>query len=137
MSNARLDNTICQLDPEVSGRAGYWQLGVEDMSIVAITDQRSHRMRIVAPVAETMGPKSERLRRMMQANFDSTLDASYSSAKGIEWSAFSYLLGSPTDRDFLSGIGQVFNVPKTLGPSYSSGVPMFCGGDVRNFSSGN
>ncbi|MDH3688773.1 MAG: type III secretion system chaperone [Gammaproteobacteria bacterium] len=131
MNNDRLDGMINQIDPQATGKLGYWQFNVEDLTVLVITDEKSDRMRIITPVTDASELDLEQLLRMMQANFDSTLDARYSIAKGIVWSAFIHPLGSLTDGDFLSGVGQVVNIAKTFGTSYSSGLLMFRGGDSQ------
>ena len=43
--------------------------------------------------------------RLMQANFDSALDARYAVVRGVLWSAFLHPLGSLNDSQFLKGVG--------------------------------
>jgi hypothetical protein len=66
---------------------------------------------------------------MMQANFDSALDARYAVAQGRLWAVFIHPL-SPLERDqFISGIGQTVNVAQTYGSLYTGGAMQFGGGD--------
>lgn len=101
-----------QLDPNDVGQPGYWQFNVGEHSVLVIADENSDRMPIMSP---------EQLLRMMQASFDSTVDVRYSIAKGSVSSAFIHPLSSPTNRDFVSGVGQIVNAVKTYGTSYASG----------------
>ncbi len=131
MDNARLAKLIKRIDPEVKGEAGYWYLQVKDKTVQVITDEKANRMRIIIPVAESSGLNQQALYRLMQANFDSALDARYAIAKGVVWSTFIHPLNSLTDHDFLLGLGQVVNLVDTYGTSFSSGALQFQGGDSR------
>ena len=66
---------------------------------------------------------------MMQANFDSALDARYAVAKGVLWSAYLHPLSTLKADDFVSGLAQVVNLAATYGSTYSSGALTFGGGD--------
>ena len=69
--------------------------------------------------------------RLMQANFDSALDARYAVAQGRLWGVFIHPL-SPLERDqFLSGIAQTINLARTYGQTYSGGANVFGGGDLN------
>ena len=129
MDNARLGELIRRLDSNMDGRAGGWQFQVEGRVLMVITDERANRMRIMSPVADAEEVTSEELRRLLQANFDSALDARYSVANSRVWSVFLHPLRSLTERDFFSGVAQVVNLVETYGESYSSGAIMFGGGD--------
>ena len=129
MNNAKLDALIRRIDKNTQGRPGFWELNVEGRVIAVITDEKSDRMRIISAVAKADEVKTETLQRLMQANFDSTLDARYSIAKGTLWSAFIHPLASLSEAEFLSGLGQVVNLSLTYGTSYSSGAVVFNGGD--------
>ncbi|MEO1576353.1 MAG: hypothetical protein AAFU65_15505, partial [Pseudomonadota bacterium] len=69
------------------------------------------------------------LLRVMQANFDSALDARYAVANNVLWSVFVHPLASLGEEQFVVAIGQTINVVLTFGSSYSSGVFVFNGGD--------
>ena len=65
----------------------------------------------------------------MQANFDSTLDARYSVANGVVWSAFILPLSPLSDEEFISGLAQAMTAATTFASTYSSGALIFRGGD--------
>ncbi len=129
MNNQRLFEMLRRIDKNVEGSDGYWQLSVAGYTVSVITDTQADRMRIVTPVASTDGLDATQLHRLMQANFDSALDARYAIANNILWSAFIHPLSSLQAKDFLQGIGEVVNLAITYGGSYSSGVLIFNGGD--------
>jgi hypothetical protein len=131
MNNERLAELIHRIDKSAQGKPGYWVFVVEGREVSVITDERADRMRIIVPVAPTKDINKDRLYRLMQANFDSSLDARYSIANDILWAAFIHPLSDLGDKEFLSGLGQTVNLALTYGESYSSGALVFGGGDSQ------
>lgn len=129
MNNQRLGKIIKRLDSKATGQPGHWQLSIDGVKLLVITDERADRMRIISPVTSAQNLSTKKLYRLMQANFDSALDARYSIAKGVLWSAFIHPLKSLGDREFISGVGQVVNLGQTYGGNYTSGALVFRGGD--------
>ncbi|MEO1706364.1 MAG: hypothetical protein AAFR69_01390 [Pseudomonadota bacterium] len=126
---ARLRDAVGRIDPgaEFSARGALFRVaGVE---VTLVYDINANRMRLVSPVVRVGEINDEVLVRLMQANFDSALDARYAVAQGVVWSTFIHPLGSLTLDDFASGIGQTVNLVSTYGSSYSSGALIFGGGD--------
>jgi hypothetical protein len=131
MNNSRLEDIIRRLDKAPEGSDGMWQLKVGNHAVTVITDEEADRMRIVIPITETSELTEKHLYRIMQANFDSALDARYAIAKEILWSAYIHPLSTLSDEDFLSGLGQTVNLVDTFGGSFSSGSSTFIGGDSK------
>ena len=131
MSNRRIGEMLERLDVEVQGGDGLWRFFVNDVEVTIITDENADRMRIIAPVSKTEGLLAEEYERVLQANFDSALDARYAIAKSVLWSAFIHPLSPLTDRQFIEGLGQVVNLVTTFGTTYHSGSAVFGGGDSR------
>lgn len=129
MDNERLGALIQRLDPEAEGRPGFWRLTVRDREVLVITDERADRMRVIASVARADALEPELLYRLMQANFDTALDARYAIARGTLWSAYIHPFGVLDDRQFVSGLAQVVNLALTFGSTFSSGSLSFGGGD--------
>lgn len=129
MTNLRLGKIIKRLDARATGQPGYWQLSIDGVKLLVITDESANRMRIISPIASAQKLDASRLYRLMQANYDSALDARYAVAKNLLWSAFIHPLKSLGDKEFISGIGQVVNLSRTYGQSYTSGALVFRGGD--------
>lgn len=98
-------------------------------TVTLIYDVNADRMRLVAPVASADGLAPEELMRLMQANFDSALDARYAVAQGVVWSVFLHPLSTLGGEEFGSGLGQTINLVATYGSTYSSGAFIFGGGD--------
>ena len=129
MNNTRLNELIMRIDKETKGRLGYWQFNVEGAVVTVITDESADRMRIISGVAKVETLDSAILMRLLQANFDTALDARYAVANGVLWSAYIHPLSPLQDKQFLEAVGQVVNLVSTFGSSYSSGALIFKGGD--------
>ena len=80
-----------------------------------------------ATEADTLGESL--MKRLLQSNFDTALDARYAIAKGMLWSAFVHPLPQLTPDQFASGLGQVVNLAMTFGSTFTSGGLTFGGGD--------
>lgn len=131
MNNARIGKLLSKLDVEMRGENGQWQLVIDNRLVTIITHEAANRMRIFTEVAAADDLEEKTLRRILQANFDSALDARYAIAKGVLWSTFIHPLAALDDEGLLLGLGQVVNLANTYGDSYSSGLLLFGGGDSR------
>ena len=134
MNNIKLHELILRIDKKVQGKPGFWQLNYEGIGVYIITDENADRMRIISPVKLADQASKKELIRMMQANFDSTLDARYSIAKGKVWSAFIHPLSPITEKEFFSGLAQTITLVKSFGSSYSSGALIYKGGDSKDLN---
>lgn len=132
MTNERLRSLIGTLATQIKGQPGYWRFSVGNHAVSVITDEERDRMRIIVPVADINDLSEEQVLRLMQANFDSALDARYAVAKGVVWSAFIHPLSELSDRQFIDGLAQTVNLAATYGGSYSSGALIFRGGDSQD-----
>lgn len=131
MNNQQLQTLIQGIADDVEGKQGFWQFKLEGFQTTVITDEDADRMRIIVPVARMEDIDNDRLHRLMQANFDSALDARYSIAKGVLWSAYIHPLSTLTDHQFVDALAQTVNLAATYGTSYSSGSLIFGGGDSQ------
>lgn len=129
MDNARLSELILRLDKDAKGRPGFWQIRIDEFEIFVITDEKAGRMRAMVPILPSEEVKAEEMERMMQANFDSALDARYSIANDTLWAAFIHPLANLSDELFFSGVAQSVSLAATYGTTYSSGALIFNGGD--------
>ena len=132
MNNARLGELLRQLDPELGGGPGNWVIRFQDTPAQVVTDERADRMRIMMPVADATALDREALYRMMQANFESALDARYAIANGLVWVAFIHPLSPLTPGQLSLALAQTYNAAFTYGGAYSGGLFQFGGGDHRN-----
>ena len=103
--------------------------GGEDVAV--IVDQRANRMRILVPISSADGLSADELLRLLQANFDTALDARYAVANGRLWSTFIHPLAELQGEQLISGLAQTVTLAQTYGDTYTSGAIMFGGGDTR------
>jgi len=129
MTMTRLAQIIRVLDPDAQAQGAAIEFTLDDIPVIVIADARADRMRAMVPIASADGLGPDDLMRMMQANFDSALDARYAVANGRLWGIFIHPL-SPLEKDqFLSGLVQTVTVARTYGTGYTSGGAVFGGGD--------
>lgn len=129
MTNERLAGLIEKLDDDAEGRPGFWLVHLDEFEVYVVTDERAGRMRAMVPIMPAEEVEAEVLERLMQANFDSALDARYSIANDTLWAVFVHPLSSLSDELFISGVAQSVNLAATYGTTYSSGALVFNGGD--------
>ncbi len=129
MTPERLGQLILRVDPDAVLDGTTWLMVVEGIEAVVIFDPGADRMRIMIPIEPAAELEQDRLVRLMQANFDSALDARYAIAQGMLWGTYIHPLSTLTDEEFLVAIGQTVNVVTSYGTSYSSGLFIFGSGD--------
>lgn len=129
MTAERMGELIRRIDPRARSEGNTFEFGLESYRVAVIYDEAADRMRIIIPIESTGEIDEKDLMRLMQANFDSALDARYAIARDILWATYIHPLSSLTDAQFLVGVGQTANIVATYGTSYSSGMFIFGGGD--------
>lgn len=129
MTAERLGQLIRGIDEEAESSGPVWAFSVADLEVAVIYDVSADRMRIIIPIGPIEDVPKEELVRILQANFDSALDARYAIADGKLWGAFIHPLSELSDEEFLVGLGETANVVLTYGTTYSSGLFIFGGGD--------
>lgn len=129
MTLGRMAEIVQAIDPEAASQGNSFQLTINDVPVMIITDPQADRMRAMVPIRSAAGMTPEEMARVMQANFDTALDARYAVARGRLWAVFIHPL-SPLERDqFISGLGQSVNLALTYGSLYTGGALSFGGGD--------
>lgn len=129
MTSERLAELILKVDEEAEQNGSAWFFYLEGLETVVIYDVAADRMRILIAIGDTDEIETDELLRLMQANFDSALDARYAIAQGTLWGVYIHPLSTLTDQEFLVGLGQTANVVMSYGTSYSSGLLSYGGGD--------
>ncbi|MGR3434093.1 MAG: hypothetical protein ACU0CO_04260 [Shimia sp.] len=129
MTLDRMGDILTALDPGTTARGSGWELTLADVPVLIVTDPRADRMRAMVPIRSVEGMSAEALARLLQANFDTALDARYAIARGRLWAVFIHPL-SPLEKDqLISALGQTVNIALTYGRTYSGGALSFGGGD--------
>lgn len=125
----RIAEVIEALDPDAQRQANNWQFAIDEVQILVVTDPANDRMRILTPVSLAEALPEEGLMRLLQANFDTALDARYAVAQELVWGTFIHPLESLTTREFASGVLQTKSLADTFGTTFSSGLLSYGGGD--------
>lgn len=125
----QMDDVIKALDSKAMRTGNNWQFTLEERVMLVVTDANAGRMRIITPIALIADLPEGAMARLMQANFDTALDARYAVAQDLVWGAFLHPLDTLTQRDFASGILQTHSIGETFGTTFSSGAISFGGGD--------
>jgi hypothetical protein len=125
----QMDQVIKALDAKAERTGNSWEFTLQERTMLVVTDPTAGRMRIITPIALVADLPEGALERLMQANFDTALDARYAVAQNIVWGAFIHPLDSLTQRDFAAGILQTHAVGETFGTTFSSGAISYGGGD--------
>lgn len=107
-------------------------LTIASIPVTVVVDPRANRMRVLVPISSAAGLTEEDLMRLMQANFDTALDARYAVANGRLWSTYIHPLAELQTDQLISGLAQTVILAQTYGDTYTSGAIMFGGGDTRS-----
>lgn len=129
MTVERMGKIILSLDEGAQSNGAIFQMTIQDVPVLIVTDANADRMRAMVPIrsAERMTPKE--VLRVMQANFDTALDARYAIARGKLWGVYIHPLSQLKKEQFISGLGQAVNIAKTYGTLFTGGSLNFGGGD--------
>lgn len=127
-----IDAALKKVDPEIERNGNAWRVEIGESFAMVLTDPIAERMRIMVPIVAAEQLSQDVLIRLMQANFDTALDARYAISRGVLWGTYIHPLTSLTESDFLSGLIQSITVASNFGTSYSSGAIIFGGGDSRS-----
>ena len=128
-AQAMIDTALKKIDKDIKRETNIWQFKLGARQVIVITDPVAERMRIMVPIGDAGLLSPELLTRLMQANFDSALDARYAIANDILWGTFIHPLTSLDEKGFVSGLAQAVAVADNFGGSFSSGAVVFGGGD--------
>ncbi|MEK6638934.1 MAG: hypothetical protein AABY88_12715 [Pseudomonadota bacterium] len=128
-AQAMIDAALKKIDKDIKREANIWQFTLGARQVIVITDPLAERMRIMVPIGDAGLLSQELLTRLMQANFDSALDARYAIAQDVLWGTFIHPLTSLDEKGFVSGLAQAIAVADNFGGSFSSGAVVFGGGD--------
>ena len=101
MTSQRLGEIVLGLDGKARIQGNYMQLTVLEVPITVIADPKSNRMRAFSPFRNLDGVDGQTMYRMMQANFDSALDARYAIAKDFLISVYVHPLSQLSKNQFI------------------------------------
>ena len=133
MTLERLGEIIFTLDEQAQSNGPHFQMTIGDIPVLVLTDASADRMRAMVPIRAAKDMTADEVLRVMQANFDTALDARYAIARGKLWGTFIHPLSSLEKDEFISGLGQTVNIAKTYGTLFSGGSLAFNKGDSVPF----
>jgi hypothetical protein len=129
MTPERMNTIFLELDPDAQSRPGAARFQLDDVPVVIFYDARANRMRALVPIASTENLTEGQMLRLLQANFDTALDARYAIADGRVWSVFIHPLAELDRRQLISGVAQTVALAQTFGTTFSSSEMLFGRGD--------
>ncbi|MBL4626761.1 MAG: hypothetical protein JKY00_01750 [Roseicyclus sp.] len=131
MTFDRLAAILTAVDGDAVVEPGGISLTIASVPVTVIVDQRANRMRVLVPISSADSLGEDELMRLLQANFDTALDARYAVANGRLWSTFMHPFAELQTEQLISGVAQTVTLAQTYGDTYTSGAIMFGGGDTR------
>ena len=129
MTPLRMAMIVREIDTEAQIGPGNMFFTFDDVPVTIIFDPFADRMRALVPIASAESLSESRMMRLMQANFDSALDARYAVAQGRVWSVFIHPLSRLDRRQLIGGLAQTVALAQTYGTTYSSSETLFLRGD--------
>ncbi|MGF1605926.1 MAG: hypothetical protein ACFB22_06265 [Rhodothalassiaceae bacterium] len=129
MTVERLALILTSVAEDVRREGNVFDVLLEGRRLQVITDPAADRMRILVAITPAADLSAALLERLLQANFDTALDARYAIARGIVWSTFIHPLSPLTDDQLFSGLAQTLIAAETYGSTFTSGALSFGGGD--------
>lgn len=135
MTPERLIAILTALDEEATPTGSGIGLTIADVPVLVVFDPNANRMRAMVPIASASSLTQEDLTRMMQANFDSALDARYAVANDRLWSVYIHPLSQLERDQLISGLAQTVTLAQTYGTFYASGATVFGSGDSAQLHS--
>lgn len=129
MSVERMVALVTMIDPEAEVGPGSIFLSLDDVPVTIVYDAGANRMRALVPIASADTMDEGQMLRLLQANFDTTLDARYAIAQGRVWSVFVHPLAELQARQFMSGLAQTVALAHSYGTTFASTEMIFERGD--------
>ena len=129
MTGQTLEDIVLRIDENAVVQGSVIQFSFADTLIAVVYDENAQRMRAMVPIISADLLSEDLMERMLQANFDSVLDARYAISNGQVWAVFIHPLDTLTEVDFTSGIVQCVIAAQTFGKEFTSGTMVFGGGD--------
>lgn len=129
MTPPRMAEIVLALDPDAQIAQNGIEFTVDDVPVLIVMDVQADRMRAMVPIRAAGEMTPEEMTRVMQANFDTALDARYAIAGDRLWGVFIHPL-SPLEKDqLISGIAQTVNIANTYGTLFTGDAAQFGAGD--------
>ncbi len=132
MTGQRMAEIVLALDPDAQSTPSGFQLTIDDVPVLIVMDVLANRMRAMVPIRLAEDLTAEELQRVLQANFDTALDARYALANGRLWGVYIHPLRELERDQLISGLAQTVNIANTYGTLFTGGAAQFGRGDSTN-----
>ncbi len=120
-----LQDIITALANEVKVENNTIQFSYKGVEMILVYDMTADRMRMMTPIIATKNLQEGMLRKAMEANYHTALDARYAIFDEVVWSVFIHPLSDLKPSFFKSAILQVATARATFGSEYTSGAMSF------------
>ncbi|MFQ5701333.1 MAG: hypothetical protein ACE5HU_05760 [Acidobacteriota bacterium] len=127
MDNHHMGQLLASWVENLEGSEGRWAFEYDGVPMLVVTDEAHNRMRMIAPVADASELEPERMRTLLEANFDRALDAKYSIFRDTVWSCFTHPLHELGEGELEEALHQVARLRQNYGGSYASTDLVFGG----------
>lgn len=127
MTLKKLEKILKQETKITEGEKGIWTVEYADHLVMVVTDAKANRMRVFSPIVAREDINEAALVKMLEANFDSALDAKYSIWEGVVISVFTHPLKELSIEQFKDALKQVVRLSQTFGTTFSSTEFIFGG----------
>jgi hypothetical protein len=129
MTPGSLNTILLELDPAAQVGPGAAMLTLDDVPVTVIHDPVANRLRALVPIASAQNLTEGQMLRLLQANFDTALDARYAVADGRVWSVYMHPLAELDRAQVISGLAQAVSLAQSYGTTFASTETMFMRGD--------
>jgi len=120
MNNKQLDTIFKSLTNEITGSLGNWEFVINDIHFICLSDEMHNRMRIISPIRNHNTMDQKDIRRCLEANFHSVLDAKYAISDDVLWAVFMHPLQELSTSQVEDAVQQVYTAVMTYGSTYCS-----------------
>jgi len=120
MNNTTINKVLVEQMGDIQGEKGSWYFLYNDRVLMVVTDEAVNRIRIFTPVTEDDNLSDEQMRKTLEANFHSALDAKYSIFEGFVISVYTHPMTDMTQEQLLDALQQVYTLASTYGDTYAS-----------------
>lgn len=120
MNNTTIKKVLVEQVGELEGEKGSWYFLYNDRVLMVVTDEELNRIRIFTPVTEDDNLSDDNMRKMLEANFHSALDAKYSIFEGFVISVYTHPMTDMSQAQLLDAVQQVYVLASNYGDSYAS-----------------
>ncbi|MGE0487419.1 MAG: hypothetical protein AB7Q81_24930 [Gammaproteobacteria bacterium] len=117
-----IEPLLARLGIEAVGAGGQWRAVVAERAVMVIADEASGRLRIQAHVTAADALDEALLRRVLEADFGSAVDARYAIGGTTLWSLYVDDLADVDAARFAAALAQIANLAASFGHEYASGI---------------